>query len=127
MRLGDITQVDSPLPAGLVVSQSPAAGGTAIPNTAVNVTISTGFNAVPESRGAPLGDATTIMERAGFLVSIASAADPGAPDGAVIAQSIAAGASMPVGTVITLTVNEAGDAPDQPGLEEIPAQVVPVG
>ncbi len=136
MRLGDITQVDSPLPAGLVVSQDPGPGGIAIPNTAVNVTISTGFNAVPESRGAPLGDATTIMERAGFLVSVAQAADPNAPDGAVIAQSIAAGTTMPVGTVITLTVNETSDLPEQPeqpeqpgqpGLEEIPAEVVPVG
>lgn len=133
MRLGDITQVDSPLPAGLVVSQSPGPGGIAIPNTAVNVTISTGFNTVPESRGAPLGDATTIMERAGFLVSVAQAADPNSPDGAVIAQSIAAGTVLPVGTVITLTVNETGGSPEQPGqpqqpgLEEIPAEVVPVG
>ena len=130
MRLGDITQTDSPLPAGAVVAQSPAPGGTAIPNTAVNVIISTGFNAVPESRGAPVKDATTIMERAGFLVSIAQGSDPNAPAGSVIAQSIEAGTSMPVGTVITLTVNEAGGTPDQPGqpgLQEIPAQIVPVG
>lgn len=134
MRLGDITQVDSPLPAGIVVSQSPAAGGTAIPNTAVNVTISTGFNFVPETRGAPLGDATTIIEREGFLVSVAQATDPNAPAGAVIAQSVPAGTSVPVGTVITLTVNEAGGAPEEPGqpqqpgqLEEIPAEIVPVG
>jgi membrane peptidoglycan carboxypeptidase len=133
MRLGDITQVDSPLPAGFVVSQSPGPGGTAIPNTAVNVTISTGFNLVPETRGAPLNDATTIMEREGFLVSVAQASDPNAPAGAVIAQSVPAGTSLPVGTVITLTVNEAGGAPEQPGqpaqpgLEEIPAEVVPVG
>jgi membrane peptidoglycan carboxypeptidase len=132
MRLGDITQVDSPLPAGFVVSQSPGPGGTAIPNTAVNVTVSTGFNAVPESRGAPLRDATTIIEREGFLVSVVQATDPNAQAGAVIAQSVPAGTSMPVGTVITLTVNETGGSPEQPaqpeqpGLEEIPAQVVPV-
>ena len=130
MRLGDITQADSPLPAGTVVSQSPAPGGTAIPNTAVNIVVATGFNAIPESRGAPLADATTIMERAGFLVSIAQASDPGAPAGSVIAQSIPAGSSMPVGTVVTLTVNESGGGPvdpGQPGLQEIPAQIVPVG
>lgn len=136
MRLGDITQVDSPLPAGFVVSQTPGPGGTAIPNTTVNVTISTGFNTVPESRGAPLGDATTIMEREGFLVSVAQVSDPSVAAGAVVAQSIAAGTSMPVGTVITLTVNEVGAVPEQPAqpaqpaqpeLEEIPAEVVPAG
>jgi membrane peptidoglycan carboxypeptidase len=132
MRIGDITQVDSPLPPGAVVSQSPAAGGIAIPNTAVNVSISTGFNAVPESRGAPLRDATTIMERAGFLVSVAQLTDPNATDGAVVAQSIPAGTSMPVGTVVTLTVNVLVGPPDQPAqpaqpeLEEVPAQEVPV-
>ena len=129
LRLGDVTFADGPQPAGVVLSQQPGPGGTAIPNSAVNVIVSTGNNAVPETRGAPLIDATTIMDRAGFTITVETASDPNAPADAVIAQSIPAGTVMPVGTVIVLTVNqgsEFGPQPGDSGLTEVPAQVVPV-
>jgi len=111
--------VNSREPAGVVVAQTPAAGGPAIPGTAVNIVVSTGFNAVPESRGAPLQDAVTIMDREGYAVDVVIAFDPAAPPDTVIAQSIPAGSVMPVGTVVTLTIN--GAAPEQPD----PAQPAP--
>lgn len=127
LALGDVTEVDSRQPAGVVVSQQPGPGGTAIPGEAVSISIASGFNAVPETRGAPARDATTIARRAGFAVEIIETNAPGAPAGAVIDQSISAGTRLPVGTVITLTVNAAAEQPQQPGLpEEVPAEVVPV-
>ena len=142
LELGDISEVNSREPAGVVVAQTPAAGGPAIPGTAVNIVVSTGFNAVPESRGAPLQDAVTIMDREGYAVDVVIAFDPAAPPDTVIAQSIPAGSVMPVGTVVTLTINGAAPeqpdpaqpapadpaqpAPEQPGPTEVQAPVVPI-
>lgn len=142
LELGSVTEVDAAQPAGVVVSQSPDSGGTVIPGTAVDIVVSTGFFTVPESRGAPTQDAITIMERAGFIVNVVPAADPSAAPDSVLSQSIAAGVLMPVGTVITLTVNSAEPAPApapaqpepapaqpapaQPGPTEVPAEVVPI-
>jgi len=156
LDLGNLTEVDAPSPAGEVISQTPSAGGTAVPGTAVDITISTGFFTVPETRGAPLEDATTILERAGFAVQVVPGADPSAPPNSVLAQSISAGSITPVGTVITVTVNDAAvqpepaqpaqpapdqpapdqpapdqpapaqPAPAQPGPDEVPAEVVPI-
>ena len=78
----------------------------------MDIVVSTGFSTIPETRGAPARDARTIMERAGYAVQIVPVADPASPPDTVIAQSLAAGTSMPVGTVVTLTVNtEAAPAP----------------
>lgn len=116
LELGSITESNSPLPAGAVVSQIPEAGGPAIPQTAVDIVVSTGFNTVPESRGAPLQDAVTIMDRQGYAVDVVVAFNPAQPPDTVIGQSIAAGTLMPVGTVVVLTVN--GAAPSEPVLPE---------
>jgi Uncharacterized protein conserved in bacteria len=142
LELGNVTEVDAPQPAGVVVSQTPSPGGTVIPGTAVDIVVSTGFSSIPETRGAPAQDAVTIMERAGYVVEIVPAADPASPPDSVIAQSIAAGTSLPVGTVVTLTVNTgaapapapadpgqeqpAPAQPAQPGPTEVPAEVVPI-
>ena len=142
LELGNVAEVDAPQPAGVVVAQTPEPGGTVIPGTAVDIVISTGFSTIPETRGAPAQDAITIMERAGYAVQIVPAADPGAPPDTVIAQSLAAGTLMPVGTVVTLSVNSAaapapadpvpadpdqpGPAPAQPAPVEVPAEIVPV-
>lgn len=153
LELGDLSEVDSPQPAGAVVSQNPAPGGTAIPGTAVDIVVSSGFYTVPETRGAPVQDAITIMQRAGYEVDVVPVSDPASPPDTVIAQSIPVGTIMPVGTVISLTVNAAtapapdqpvpGDpaqpapdqpapaepaqpAPAQPGPTEIPAEIVPI-
>ena len=116
-----MTFADGPRPAGVVLSQQPGPGGTAIPNSAVNVIISTGNNMVPETRGAPLVDATTLMDRAGFTITVEIGSDPNAPLDAVIAQSVPAGTVLPVGSVITLTVNQ-GAAPEQPDPAAAPVQ-----
>ena len=69
---------------------------------------------LPEVRGAPLKDATTLMRRAGFTVESVTVVDPNVAPGTVIAQSYEAGSLIPVDTVITLTVADA--AASQPDL-----------
>ena len=122
LELGEISEVDSPEPAGTVVSQTPEPGGPAVPETAVDIVVSTGFNSVPESRGAPLQDAVTIMDREGYAVDVVLVSDPAQLPNTVIAQSIPAGTVLPVGSVVTLTVNSAAPVPEQPVDPGQPAQ-----
>lgn len=143
LQLGDVIEVDSPEPAGVIVGQSPGSGGIAIPNAPVNIEISTGYFTVPETRGAPLDDAITILERAGYSVDFVLAVDPNTTAGIVTAQSIPAGSYLPNGTLVTLTVASGGtETPSDPaapqpevpqgdapqsggGLVEVPATAVP--
>lgn len=122
---------DGPGPQGTVISQSPAAETNATPGTEVFVTLGSGLNVLPEVRGAPLKDATTLMTRAGFTVESIIVADANVEPGTVIAQSYEAGSLIPVDTVITLTVAEAAASqpdlgPVEPGAPE-PVQPSPSG
>lgn len=105
LELGEISEEDSPEPAGTVVAQTPEPGGPAVPETAVDIVLSTGLNTVPESRGAPVQDATTIMERAGYTAEIVLLETATVTPGLVIQQSVPAGTVAPVGSVILLTVS----------------------
>ena len=105
LALGEISEEDSPEPAGTVVAQTPEPGGPAVPETAVDIVVSTGLNTVPESRGAPVQDATTIMERAGYTAEIVLLETATVTPGLVIQQSVPAGTVAPVGSVILLTVS----------------------
>ncbi|MED5527214.1 MAG: PASTA domain-containing protein, partial [Actinomycetota bacterium] len=73
--------------------------------TAVDIVVSTGLNTVPESRGAPVQDATTIMERAGYTAEIVLLETATVTPGLVMQQSVPAGTVAPVGSVILLTVS----------------------
>lgn len=111
-ELGPISQTDGPGAPGEVIGQSPAAGTRSAPGTQVTVIVSTGISVVPEVRGAPLQDATTLMANAGFQVTSITAVEPNVAIGTVIAQSSPAGTMLPYGTVITLTVAEGGASAD---------------
>ena len=105
LELGEMSEEDSPEPAGTVVAQTPEPGGPAVPETAVDIVVSTGLNTVPESRGAPVQDATTIMERAGYSTEIVLLETATVIPGLVVQQSVPAGTVAPVGSVILLTVS----------------------
>ena len=105
LELGEMSEEDSPEPAGTVVAQTPEPGGPAVPETAVDIVVSTGLNTVPESRGAPVQDATTIMERAGYTAEIVLLETATVTPGLVMQQSVPAGTVAPVGSVILLTVS----------------------
>ena len=122
LELGEISEEDSPEPAGTVVAQTPEPGDPAVPETAVDIVVSTGFNTVPESRGAPVQDATTIMERAGYTAEIVPLETSTVTSGLVIRQSVPAGTVAPVGSVILLTVSTPPTLVPQP---EVPQPEVP--
>jgi len=105
LELGEISEEDSPEPAGTVLAQTPEPGGPAVPETAVDIVVSTGLNIVPESRGAPVQDATTIMERAGYTAEIVLLETATVTPGLVMQQSVPAGTVAPVGSIILLTVS----------------------
>ena len=123
LELGEISEEDSPGPAGTVVAQTPEPGGPAVPETAVDIVVSTGLNTVPESRGAPVQDATTIMERAGYTAEIALLETATVTPGLVVQQSVPAGTVAPVGSVILLTVSTPPTLVPQP---EVPQPATPV-
>jgi membrane peptidoglycan carboxypeptidase len=109
--LGAVTPADGPGAAGEVIGQSPAAGTRSAPGTQVTVIIGSGFSVVPEVRGAPVQDATTLMNRAGFEVTSVSADAPNLEAGTVIAQSSDVSTLLPYGSIITLTVAVGGPSP----------------
>jgi serine/threonine-protein kinase len=63
--------VSSSQPAGIIVSQSPAAGSPLGPNETVTVNVSSGppSVSVPDVQGESLGQATQALQQAGFKVS----------------------------------------------------------
>ena len=122
LELGEISEEDSSEPAGTVLAQTPEPGGPAVPETAVDIVVSTGLNTVPESRGAPVQDATTIMERAGYTAEIVLIETATVTPGLVMQQSVPAGTVAPVGSVILLTVSTPPTLVPQP---EVPQPEVP--
>jgi membrane peptidoglycan carboxypeptidase len=110
--LGAVTPSDGPGAAGEVIGQSPAAGTRSAPGTQVTVIVGSGISVVPEVRGAPLQDATTLMNNAGFEVTSVTADAPNLEAGTVIAQSSDMNTLLPYGTVITLTVAAGGPSSD---------------
>ena len=83
----------------------------------MDIVVSTGLNTVPESRGAPVQDATTIMERSGYTAEIVLLETATVTPGLVLQQSVPAGTVAPVGSVILLTVSAPPTLVPQP---EIP-------
>jgi len=81
-----------------------------------------GFSTVPESRGAPIQDAITIMERAGYATEIVLAETATVTPGLVIQQSVPAGTVAPMGSVVLLTVATPPILAPQP---EVPQPEVP--
>lgn len=109
LTLGTVTQVDDPsVPAGAVVSATPAPGTTVAKDSEVAVVISNGPAPVPvpdvtNNLEAP---ATTKLEAAGFVVDVAgrlvATGDTG--KGNVFEQNPAAGTPLRPGQVVTIVV-----------------------
>jgi len=119
-ELGGVTEIDAPAPAGEVVGQSPAAGMRMAPGTQVSVSISTGNFTVPNVTGLLEVDALSTLAASGYPAEIVRQASPGVATGTVLAQSIPAETVLTVGTPITLTVADGGEADntfDNQGLE----------
>jgi len=71
LRLGTVTSAYSGYGAGLIARQSVPFSDTALPNTAVDVTVSLGPKpfAMPDVRGMDVGDAVALLQSKGLRVS----------------------------------------------------------
>ncbi|WP_106296631.1 Stk1 family PASTA domain-containing Ser/Thr kinase [Knoellia remsis] len=91
------------IPAGSIISQDPT-GGTLFKGGKVTVVVSKGpvLVAVPDVTRKQVGEATQILEAAGFKVAVRQAI-PGLNFGTVQAMDPAAGTQLPKGSTVTLT------------------------
>ncbi len=110
-----ITQAFDPVvPLGVVVSTSPAEGQAVRKDGAVELVVSQGqdMRAVPPDLvGAAVTDVVAALQLAGFQVTEPFHANHDTvPAGNVIAMSVESGASLPVGTEVSVTVSD-GPAP----------------
>lgn len=115
--------VDSALPKGEVIAQTPAGGTPAELGALVMIQVSGGVPAkvkIPDVVGLSVNDARAALEAAGFVVEIEErhVSDPH-NDGLVLAQDPGAGTKALQGTAVTITVGT-GDDPS-PGPSPSPS------
>ena len=113
--LGTVTQRSSTtVPAGSVISQSPAAGTSVSLGSAVALVVSTGPVAVPNVVNLTQAAATTAINGAGLaLGAVSQQSSATVPSGSVISQNPAAGTSVAAGSAVALVVST-GPVPPPP-------------
>jgi YVTN family beta-propeller protein len=107
--LGNTTTLSSPaVPAGQILSQDPIAGFEALPDSAVDVVVSSGPASVtvPNLTGQPQSDAEAAILGAGLtLGTVTPTPSDTIPEGEVISQSVAPDTVVDEGTAIDLVVS----------------------
>jgi beta-lactam-binding protein with PASTA domain len=110
LTVGSVTQqYSSTVPAGQVISQSPAAGAQVAPGSAVNLVVSKGVQpvSVPNVVGKTEAAAGSALTAAGLTVgSVIQQYSSTVPAGQVISQSPAAGAQVAPGSAVDLMVSK---------------------
>ena len=115
LELGNVKQVESSQPEGLVLNQDPQAFTTVDVGTKVNIEVSTGVVDVPGVIGFTQSAATSALSKAGLDVSVVTASSD-QPSGIVTNQDPPEGSQVKKGTTVTITVSS-GPAPTQPPTE----------
>jgi len=112
---GDVTQRESPLPRGQVISSSPAAGQRTPLPSEVSFVVSSGPAqlAVPDVTGQTYTSAAQLLMQVGFRVAPAQAdtVTLGAPEGTVTGQDPAGNEPAPPGVTVRLRVAAAPRRP----------------
>jgi beta-lactam-binding protein with PASTA domain len=109
--VGTVTEAyHATIPAGSVISQSPAAGSSVLPGSQVDLVVSKGPEpgpvAVPDVVGRPLAEAEAALISAGLVVGkVTEAQHDTIPFGRVISQSPAAGTNTTSGSAVDLVVS----------------------
>lgn len=100
------SQPSSTVPAGSVISTSPAAGTQAQRGSVVTINVSTGPEQadVPDVVGQTQSDASAALTNAGFDVRVVQVPSSTSNMGKVITQSPAAGTNVDKGTTVSITV-----------------------
>lgn len=110
LTLGSVTRVESAHPADQVLSQLPE-GGTAPAGSAVDVTIASGDNVVPQLSGLSFAAASALLSSSGFDVT-ADRADA-SPTTIVVRSEPGAGAVLRLGVTIALVLSAPTPAPTE--------------
>ncbi len=109
LTVGTVTQqYSATVPAGTVLSQSPAAGDTVLPGTPVLLVVSRGVqpSVMPDVAGQPRAQAEAAITGAGLALGTATEAySDTVPTGTVIAQSPSAGTELPPGATVSMVVS----------------------
>ena len=115
----EITYEDSDQTPGIVIAASAAKGEQVAAGSNVTLTVSAGANGIeiPDVTGKPLAEARSTLEKKGFAVNAAEAADENVEKGNIISQNPAGGQTAPSGSTITITVST---GPDTAGKVEVP-------
>ena len=109
--VGDImNDFSDTVPAGQVLSQSPAGGVETARGVTVSFVVSLGQKTtVPDCAGMTLDQALAAMQTAGLLADVTEEASETVPEGQITRQQSAAGAFVPLGSTVGLTVSTGPD------------------
>jgi serine/threonine-protein kinase len=110
LQIAQITPVNSNQAPGSVINVDPAPGSLVPAGTAINLNIASGEITVPGIIGEDKVTASSDLTNAGFLVTTSFTTDPNYPDNSVIAQTPVAGSSEPIGSTVTLIINQLSNA-----------------
>ncbi len=129
LSVGTVSEeYNATVPAGLVIGQDPAGGTTVSPGTAMDLVMSKGPRPVtiPNVVGMTQMTAQNVIMGDGLSVgTVTQALSETAPVGQVISQDPTAGASVAVGTAVSLTVSRGSDGrtvPNVVGMTQSAAQ-----
>ena len=106
LSVTQIIPVDSNQNPGTVLQVSPAPGTTLPAGSGVVLQIASGSAVVPLVTSVSEIQAQTVLTQSGFLVKTIYAFDASQAIGNVLAQAPNAGASQPIGSSVTITVNK---------------------
>ncbi len=108
LTVGTVTTQNSSVAAGDVISESPSAGTSVVPGSAVNLVVSLGpvMVTVPDVTGLTQASATSTLTSAGLTVgTVTTQSSSTAAAGDVISQSPSAGTSVSQGSTVSLVVS----------------------
>jgi eukaryotic-like serine/threonine-protein kinase len=102
------------VPAGIVITTSPAPGQSVGVGTSVELVVSTGKVAVPELRGRTREEAEAALKELGLVPAVVEAENAQVEPGRVTDQSDAVNAAVEQGKTVTIVVAKAPPPPPSP-------------
>ncbi len=123
---GGVSEEYSEMPKGVVIRQSPQAGGSADPGTKVNLVVSLGeeitTTTVPSLFGMTIDEAKGALDREGLILSsdIQYAPSNEYAEGLIAGQSVSPGSSVETGTRVVVTLSTGPDESAGTQVVEIP-------
>ena len=104
LMIADERVEDSSLAADTVLALTPGPGELVAPGSGVSLVIASGSNRVPTLAGVTQAEAITLLHAAGFTVVITTNAGQGSAPGRVMESSPSAGASLRLGSSVTVVM-----------------------